>query len=660
MGSLLAKAISYNVSLTIENNNHPKKAESSSEDYFITKEEKQVILLDIDNLVSKSRTIATDALFTLKAKKKGVLFPVIINISAIIVICLGIYLFSELFRVEQTNIIQGKINLTSAGSRLIAELKKETEAKLREKSAEIEQIRKHLEELELSRATLKANRNADIKNKEQELIAGLETELEREKARLSEQAITDREMDYKLEVFEENLKLKNALEMEKYRSKLDGAIQEKELELLREEELARGSLQKINKERVVLLEEIKKGAETELKTTLLPDSSPAEQELLTLSEAAKREELLNKQITSFYSIIMEQVKASDLEAAARSLDELRDLLQKESVEVPPAVLNRRRIEFFIIDSLKKSLSPQQLVQAPEKNDTELPGKQEKIIQNMLKEIETLKLDVLKANVKAANLESLESNLLKEAEILKLDVLKANVKVAGFESLERRINNLTARYEMYKKETAKLVYSESEDNYLEAERLLYNSLNTEGVQYFFPGFSELLRNIQQRVAGSVEERAMGEGRESALQDIILFVKYLSGLRTEIDEDVYDKIAYQAQKEPLFQAAINEIQTLVVGDLDKQGENIFNFLGTIAVVSGSQIVIEPLVTLPIEKGSRIIIKRFSEMNKEENIAEGAILQVSDKRILAVVEEILEEGNVPGEMDMVYVQVKIESKE
>ncbi len=255
---------------------------------------------------------------------------------------------------------------------------------------------------------------------------------------------------------------------------------------------------------------------------------------------------------------------------------------------------------------------------------------------------------------------MERNLLKEAEILKLDVLKANVKVAGFESLERRINNLTARYEMYKKETAKLVYSESEHNYLEAERLLYNSLNTESVQHFFPGFSELLRNIQQRVAGSVEERAMGEGRESALQDIILFVKYLSGLRTEIDEDVYDKIAYQAQKEPLFQAAINEIQTLVVGDLDKQGENIFNFLGTIAVVSGSQIVIEPLVTLPIEKGSRIIIKRFSEMNKEENIAEGAILQVSDKRILAVVEEILEEGNVPGEMDMVYVQVKIESKE
>ncbi|HEB11384.1 MAG TPA: hypothetical protein ENI06_09260, partial [Spirochaetales bacterium] len=293
MGSLLAKAISYNESFSIENNNNPEKAELSSEDYYITKEEKQVILLDIDNLISKSRTMATDALFTLKAKKKGFLFPVIINIAAIIVIGLGIYLFSELFRVEQKNITQEKTNLRSAESRLIAELKKETEAKLKENSAEIDQIRKHLEELELSRATLKANRNADITNKEQELIAGLEKELEKEKVRLSEQAITDQEMDYKLEVFEENLKLKNALEMEKYRSKLDGAIQEKEQELLREDKLARESIQKVNKERVVLLEEIKKGAETELKTTLLPDSSPAEQELLTLSEAAKREELLN-------------------------------------------------------------------------------------------------------------------------------------------------------------------------------------------------------------------------------------------------------------------------------------------------------------------------------------------------------------------------------
>ncbi len=631
MGSLLAKAISYNESLSIENNNHPEKSELSSEDHFITHEEKQLILLDIDNLVSKSRTKVTDALFTLRAKKKGILFPVIINIAAIIVICLGIYLFSELFRVEQKNITQGKINLTSAGSRLIAELKKETEAKLREKSAEIDQIQKHLKELELSRAALKANRNADIKSKEQELVAGLERELEKEKVRLSEQAITDQEMNYKLEVFKENLKLENALEMEKYRSKLDGAIQEREKELLREEELARESLQEINKERAVLLEEIKKGAEAEIKTTLLPDSSPAEQEFLTLSEAAKREELLNNQIISFYSIIMEQVKASDLEAAARSLDELRYLLQKESVEVPPAVLNRRRIEFFIIDSLKKSLSPQQIIQAPEKIDTELPGKQEEIIQN----------------------------LLKEAETLKLDMLEANVKVAGLESLEKRINDLTALYEIYKKETAKLVSSESEYNYPEAERLLYNSLNAESAQHFFPGFSELLRNIQQRVTGSVEERAIGEGRESALQDIILFVKYLSGLRTEIDEDVYDKIDYQAQREPLFHAAINEIQTLVAGDIDKQRENIFNFLGTIAVVSGSQIVIEPLVALPVEKGSRIIIKRFSEMNKEEDIAEGAILQVSDKRILAVVEEILEEGNIPGEMDMVYVQVKIESK-
>ena len=82
-----------------------------------------------------------------------------------------------------------------------------------------------------------------------------------------------------------------------------------------------------------------------------------------------------------------------------------------------------------------------------------------------------------------------------------------------------------------------------------------------MQYFFPGFSELLRSIQQRVAGSVEEQAIGEGRESALQDITLFVRYLSGLRTETDEDVYDKIAYQAQREPLFHAAINEIQTLL---------------------------------------------------------------------------------------------------
>ncbi|GAH18304.1 unnamed protein product, partial [marine sediment metagenome] len=103
------------------------------------------------------------------------------------------------------------------------------------------------------------NRNADIKNKEQELIAVLQKELLKEKARLSKQPIADQEMDYKLEVFEANLKLKNSLEMEEYRFKLDGAIQEKEHELLKEEELARGSLQKINKERSVLLEEIKKG-----------------------------------------------------------------------------------------------------------------------------------------------------------------------------------------------------------------------------------------------------------------------------------------------------------------------------------------------------------------------------------------------------------------
>jgi len=376
---------------------------------------------------------------------------------------------------------------------------------------------------------------------------------------------------------------------------------------------------------------MKKGAEAELKTTLLLDGSPAEQELLTLSEAARREELLNNQITGFYSIIMEQVKASDLEAAARSLDELRDLLQMESVEVPPAVLNRRRIEFFIIDSLKKSISPQQIVQVPEEIDTELTDKQEEIIQN----------------------------LLKEAETLKLDILEANGKIADFEPLEKRISNLTALYEIYKNETTKLVSSENEYNYLEVERLLYNSLNTESVQHFFPRFSELLRNIQQRVTSSAEERSIGEGRESALQDIILFIEYLSGSRTEVDEDVYNKIAYQAQREPLFHVAIDEIQSLVTGDIDKQGENILSFLGTIAVVSGSQIVIEPLVILPVENGSRIIIKRFSELNKEEGIAEGTILQVSDKRILAVVEEILEEGNFPGEMDMVYVQVKIEGK-
>ena len=99
------------------------------------------------------------------------------------------------------------------------------------------------------------------------------------------------------------------------------------------------------------------------------------------------------------------------------------------------------------------------------------------------------------------------------------------------------------------------------------------------------------------------------------------------------------------------------TLVAGAYAQNSAPQNSLLFITSSPMGARVILDGNIL--VEKGSRIIIKRFSEMNEEQDIARGTVFQVSDKRISAVIEEIVEEGNFPHEMDMVYVQVRIGSK-
>ena len=170
----------------------------------------------------------------------------------------------------------------------------------------------------------------------------------------------------------------------------------------------------------------------------------------------------------------------------------------------------------------------------------------------------------------------------------------------------------------------------------------------------PGMADHLEQIDRAAASLRQDSREQQGREAALTEVLRYLNYLS--RGTGSRDLEAQVMAQARSDPLYRAVIREIQILRAGAASSGDlASPYLLLGTVASVSGSQVVIEPLGDVRAAAGAGVQIRRSDTLDREILIARGTVEQIRGGKIHARVDAIVAAGESPRNRDLVYIELQ-----
>jgi hypothetical protein len=571
----------------------------SIEEMEISAEEREQVLAQIESAVAQAHAPDRTDLAVLEAEKKGLLFPLLINIAAVVLIGCGVFLLVRHFELRKDNITLRRRAYVSAEGTLIQTLKQETESQLQAKEQEISSIQERLQAVERERQALKLKLEADLESKQEELRSQLREELREERSRLTALGTSEANISNKLRELESRQQGAIDEQIARYRRQLDAQLQERESELLASETRAREALEQANRERDQLLAEL---SEQEA------ERSTAEKQLRELTDRVQSEALLRNQAAVIFRSVWEHLQVERFDAALRDLQGLKDNNQVQTDIVAMLEDLIRSRQNAGIGSGSSTSSPSAASAATASADEAAIAALEEQLNDKKEEIEELQ-DQIRAIVAASASETNRDAVLARQLQDRIDSLNAQLR-----SDEARIRQLSSQVKAA--ETS-------------AEQLKFE-----------------LQSLS-----SSSDQASERGRDDALRDVITYLNLLSETGDHSAE-AEDQLTALARRDPLFRAATREIRILIAGGASAELASPYRFLGIVSSVSSGRAVIEAMVDLDISAGSEIQIRRISELDREIAVAEGTVQQVRGGKITATFKPVSSDDRGPEARDPVYV--------
>jgi len=284
----------------------------------ISSEEREQVLREIETAIDESRAPETAELYTVRADKRGWLFPLLINLAAVLLIAAGVFLLTRYFELRRDSITLRRSSYLSAEGTLIQTLKQESENKLQAKEEEIASIQKQLQAVGQERQALKLSLAADLAAKEQELRRQMEAELETEKQRLLSLSTSNAGIADQLRALERRQELSIDREIEQYKRQLDTQLREKEEELLQSQVAARQALDQANQDRELLLAELRQQES---------ERSDAEERLAELNARMQEERIISTSTSDSGSSAAMAALEAELAAKTEEVEELQSQIR---------------------------------------------------------------------------------------------------------------------------------------------------------------------------------------------------------------------------------------------------------------------------------------------------------------------------------------------
>ena len=326
-------------------------------DSGISREDQKDILQEIEKVATKNRIAVNPEAFAVRAAKKGVLFPVLVNLAALITLVGGLTGLYFFFQRGETQLARSQTGVITAEGKLIETFKKESEARLLEKNQQIDQIQGRLQEIDKQRQDLQANMDAKVRQREDQLKASMAAELAAEKVRLQKQGLSEQDIANRLSAMEAQKNADSQRQLAAFRAQAETDRQKSDENLRSLQAEFNANLATANAERQQVLEDSKKReadlqAQLEQKTKEAASAQASSQQALAALQSRKQQEdLVAGQLVGLYSVVKADISAKDFSKAITGLQAIRDYVNSASVAAFPSMQQRRDVDLFLVDSL---------------------------------------------------------------------------------------------------------------------------------------------------------------------------------------------------------------------------------------------------------------------------------------------------------------------
>ncbi len=330
----------------------------------ISEEDQRDILAQIEDLSRKNRISAAPETLKVRARKRGVLFPAVVNLAAFVLLASGLLSLSSFFRQSDSELRKKTPEIRSAEGRLIQEIKKETQALIKGKEEEIASIMTRLGEIDRERRDLQANMNSRVRQREEELRKALERELQEERSRLASQGLTEAVIAQRMKKFEEEKNAQFKAELAAFKTRVEAELMASESNLRSLQTDFQERLVALNKEREAILADSRRREEAlrsqfdeRLRALSSADAdsrqklAQAQTELRRLGEQKEKAALTETQIRGFYTAVGNHLREGRLPEARETLVSLKSFLNDPSIMAVPEIQERRALDIAVADML---------------------------------------------------------------------------------------------------------------------------------------------------------------------------------------------------------------------------------------------------------------------------------------------------------------------
>ena len=330
----------------------------------IPPEEREKILAQIEQAVSRSRMKVTPKTFLFTARRKGSLLPLIVNASAVLVIAGGIFLALQLSRRNEASVTAAPVVLLSAEGKMVEAMKEEARQQLAGKDSEIAAIRARLSSIDGERARIRQEADASVRQREQQLQDAFDRSLEEEKARLQARGLSEASVAKRMADFEAKNRAALDAQLLAFRGQADADRVEKERTIAKLQAEYQQTLTQAQAERSRIREEsARRQSDLEAgyrqkQIALEQDKAAALAELATLHQQQEKEAFAQDQFLGFYRTAREEIQAGRPAAARQALADFRLYLDQPGLASLPGIMRRRPVELFLIDSLEQLIRGQ--------------------------------------------------------------------------------------------------------------------------------------------------------------------------------------------------------------------------------------------------------------------------------------------------------------
>lgn len=341
-------------SVQVENFTDYDKEISFDTSSGISEEEQSVILGEIDAIAMKNRLHPTKDDLAVKAKKRGTLFPVLVNVCSAVLLAgalVAIYFVSQ----RNASDFQNSAVFSESASRsLIQSIRRETGAIIDAKDQEIAEISARLEEIDNQLREFQRYMEMRLQQREAELRAQIEREIEAERRRLTELNLSEQAAAEQLRLFVAQREAWMNDQLASFRRQMEAQRVDLEVQLRSLSE----QLAVLQRERARLLEEARIREEN-LQAQLIErtnqltvsqeqsrtDLTTAHDALFRLNSELERSNLIERELSGFYERVGRHIQSGNLDEAMAVLVSMRDFINTPAFQQLGIMQSRR--DFYL-------------------------------------------------------------------------------------------------------------------------------------------------------------------------------------------------------------------------------------------------------------------------------------------------------------------------